>query len=96
MKKNFEIIARYTYMFDCPENSNFLNEGYEHIQCSSDKGYIYFHLCESCRLRFDTEEEEQLCPRCKKLSKNVGFEIREFEDNSFWGKIRKNLMKFLP
>lgn len=96
MKKQPEIIAKYTHMFNCAKDGNILNEEYEHIQCFSNKGRIYFHLCKSCRLRFDTEEEEQLCPRCKQPSKNIGFEIREFENNTFWGRVRKNLMKFLP
>lgn len=96
MKKCPEIIAIYTHMFDCPVDKKFSNVVYEHIQYPSNRSRIYFHLCENCRLRFDTDEEDQLCPRCKQSSENIGFEIREFKNNTFWGKLRKKISNLLP
>jgi len=95
MKKSPEIIAKYTHMFKHSKD-DFLHETYEHIQDSSNESRIYFHLCENCRLRFDTDKEKQLCPRCKRPSKNIGFEIREFEATTFWEKLKNKIDDFLP
>ncbi len=92
MKK---IIARFQKMFDLPEGENFSGETYEHIQQISNKSRIYFHICDSCKLRSDSDEEKQACPRCKQSTKNIGFEIREFEPNIFWGKF-KYIKQLIP
>ena len=99
MKKDPIIIARYVHIYDNFRNEDFFKEEEkcEYIEYPpSNRGCIYFHICRNCHLRFDTEKEEQLCPRCKGPSENIGFETREFEDNTFRGKLRKMIMDLLP
>jgi len=58
--------------------------------------YIYYQQCDNCKIKFDTDKEGQVCPRCKQSSKNVGMTIREPIPVTFWERFRDKLKRYLP
>ena len=74
-----------------------IKEGYEYIEEKSRASHLYFHICDSCKLQYDTAKEEQLCPRCNQTPVSFGLAvIRDFIPKTFWGKLKEKIRQHLP
>jgi len=62
----------------------------------STSSRIYYHQCDTCKISFDTDQEEQACSRCKQPSKNIGLVINDPMPITFWEKFRDKLKRYLP
>ena len=89
MEEEFDEIQKF-----CPECKGKMDYMGIYIKSDPRLGKSYFHKCEDCRIKFETDDEEKSieCIRCGKPTINWGF-IWRCGDGLWWSRI---LRKILP
>ncbi len=86
----------------CPLCKKPITYTYEHFVTPSDSANIYFHLCDKCKIRFDTDKETEICFKCQGETEQVGKCHTDFfprhitVSTSFLFRIRRFFRSFLP
>ena len=92
-----KVFATDKKMEKCTKCNNSFNRIYEQFIYLSDELYLYLFLCEDCKIIFNSEIKKQKYPRCEKIAKKIGFEIREApEPTTFKEKLSHFISEFLP